>query len=63
MGDCELEGYLKKHGVAYRIASKPTFPEYKLIEDFYGDKVARRSSKFNDFFSLTDFRSSSNQSH
>jgi hypothetical protein len=45
MGDCELEGYLKKHGVEYRIASKPTFPEYKWIEDYYGNKVARRSRK------------------
>jgi hypothetical protein len=46
MGDCELESYLAKHGVAYRTASKPIFPEYKWIEDYYGDKVARRSSTY-----------------
>lgn len=44
VGDCDLEEFLKRKGVAHKVAQKPTWSEYKMIEDFYGNKIARRSS-------------------
>jgi hypothetical protein len=41
--DCELEAFLAKHGVPYVVALKPQFPEYEMVERYYGNKVTRRS--------------------
>jgi len=43
MDDCQVEEYLKRKGVLYVVGKKPIFPEYNWIEEYYGNKKARRS--------------------
>jgi hypothetical protein len=44
--DCNIEAYFQAHKVPYVLAHPPSFPEYKLIEKVYGDKVARRTRAY-----------------
>lgn len=43
--DCDLEKFLSSHNIPFSLSQKPPWPEYNLIESFYGNKKARRSGK------------------